>query len=100
MGLCPPAEQCPVLFVYLADGFFVAGLNLTENAKYIVTHPCQSMNSLTMRNYSAFLEWVSTQSPGPGSACLNIICGDFVVGIRHFASTVIDLNKKLSQSPL
>ncbi|XP_023656803.1 PI-PLC X domain-containing protein 1-like [Paramormyrops kingsleyae] len=77
------------------DGFFVAGLNLTENARYIVTHPCQSMNSLTMRNYSAFLEWVATQSPGPRSTCLNIICGDFVVGIKHFASAVIDLNKKL-----
>ncbi|KAJ8253164.1 hypothetical protein GJAV_G00209820 [Gymnothorax javanicus] len=77
------------------DGFFVAGLNLTEHTPYILTHPCQSVKTLTLENYHLFLDWVEQQSPGPDKACLNIICGDFV-GSNDFVSAVIDLNKKLS----
>ncbi|KAG9349511.1 hypothetical protein JZ751_027956 [Albula glossodonta] len=76
------------------DGFFVAGLNLTEDAQYILTHPCQSIKTLTLQNYHFLLDWVEKQCPGPGKTCLNIICGDFV-GNNDFVSTVIDLNKKL-----
>ncbi|KAL4656866.1 PI-PLC X domain-containing protein 1-like [Arapaima gigas] len=76
------------------EGFFVAGLNLTEDTKYILTHPHQSMHSLTLENYTTFLKWVEKQQPGLGKSCLNIICGDFV-GMNSFASIVIDLNQKL-----
>ncbi|XP_061082636.1 PI-PLC X domain-containing protein 1-like isoform X2 [Conger conger] len=78
------------------DGFFVAGLNLTEDTKYILTHPCQSIKSLTLQSSPQFLDWVKEQSPGPGSACLNIICGDFV-GNSDLVSIVIDLNNKLAE---
>ncbi|KAG5833299.1 hypothetical protein ANANG_G00274480 [Anguilla anguilla] len=77
------------------EGFFVAGLNLTEDTQYILTHPCQSMKTLTLRNYRLFLDWVQKQAPGPGKTCLNIICADFV-GNSDFISVVIDLNKKLA----
>ncbi|MBN3299661.1 PLCX1 protein, partial [Amia calva] len=75
-------------------GFFVAGLNLTENTQYVILHPRASLKTMTQHSYSSFLEWIGKQSPGPGKACLNIICEDFV-GINNFASDVIHLNQKL-----
>ncbi|XP_015219499.2 PI-PLC X domain-containing protein 1-like isoform X2 [Lepisosteus oculatus] len=73
---------------------FVAGLNLTEDTKYIILHPWESMRSLTLKSYSLFLDWIEKQSPGSGRTCLNIFCGDFV-GINNFVPIVIDLNRKL-----
>ncbi|KAJ8350859.1 hypothetical protein SKAU_G00259890 [Synaphobranchus kaupii] len=78
------------------EGFFVAGLNLTEDTQYVLTHPCQSIKTVTLHNYQMFLDWVEKQFPGPGRTCLNIICGDFV-GNSDFVFTVIDLNNKLAE---
>ncbi|XP_043985647.1 PI-PLC X domain-containing protein 1 isoform X1 [Gambusia affinis] len=75
-------------------GFFVTGINLTEDLKYICTHPTESLKDLVMSTYPALLGWVREQTPGPRPGSLNIIAGDFITE-SHFAPTVITLNEKL-----
>ncbi|KTF91846.1 hypothetical protein cypCar_00035993 [Cyprinus carpio] len=76
--------------------FFAAGLNLTEDAKYILSHPCQSLQSMTLSSYGLLLNWVKQQCPGPGKSCLNIICTDFVGAFSNeFTQLVIGLNQTL-----
>ncbi|XP_047432869.1 PI-PLC X domain-containing protein 1-like isoform X2 [Mugil cephalus] len=74
-------------------GFYVSGLNLTEDAPYVVLHPLQSMRKMTSKALSLLLRWASVQRPGPGPGGVNIICCDFV-DISQFCSIVIDLNYK------
>lgn len=78
--------------------FFVVGLNLTEDAKYVLHHLGQSMKSMTLRAYSLMLDWVKQQRPGCQKTCLNVICADFVgISRNEFAQLVIALNAKLLQ---
>ncbi|KAJ8367683.1 hypothetical protein AAFF_G00311380 [Aldrovandia affinis] len=78
-------------------GFFVAGLNLTEDAQYIITHPCQSIKTLTLQNYHLLLDWVEKQG------------NDHKEHLKMDSSTVNDqnsedwmssLNQKLWNTPL
>ncbi|XP_072564724.1 PI-PLC X domain-containing protein 1-like [Paramormyrops kingsleyae] len=75
-------------------GFFVAGINLTEDLKYICGHPLESLKDLVMTTYPALLTWVMAQSPGSNSECINIIAGDFVTD-SQLVSSVIALNESL-----
>ncbi|XP_034036500.1 PI-PLC X domain-containing protein 1 [Thalassophryne amazonica] len=75
-------------------GFFVTGINLTEDLKYICTHPTESLKDLVMSTYPTLLGWVEEQKPGSAVTSLNIIAGDFVTESR-FAPTVVALNEKL-----
>ncbi|CAN9500259.1 unnamed protein product [Ophioblennius macclurei] len=77
-------------------GFFVTGINLTEDLKYICTHPTESLKDLVTSTYPTLLGWVREQSPGATAASLNIIAGDFVTESR-FVPTVVRLNEKLLQ---
>ncbi|KAJ8256150.1 hypothetical protein COCON_G00200140 [Conger conger] len=77
-------------------GFFVAGINLTEDLKYICSHPTESLKDLVTSTYPHLLEWVKAQSPGSGSASINIIAGDFVTE-GQLVPIVISLNEKLLQ---
>ncbi|XP_076871797.1 PI-PLC X domain-containing protein 1 isoform X2 [Brachyhypopomus gauderio] len=75
------------------DCFFIAGLNLTEDVRYILQHPGQSMRSMTLRAFSLLLGWVKQQRPGSEKTCLNIICADFVgISRDEFIRIVIGLN--------
>ncbi|KAM9321495.1 PI-PLC X domain-containing protein 1 [Gastrophryne carolinensis] len=76
------------------DGFFVAGLNLTENTMYIFRHPLGSMRKLTLPKLPFLNNWVQKQCPGSGSDTINIIAED-LIGCGEFVSDVIDLNYKL-----
>nr|XP_015802143.2 PI-PLC X domain-containing protein 1 [Nothobranchius furzeri] len=76
------------------DGFYVCGLNLTENAFYIFLHPLQSLRTMTMKALLPLLKWTAEQRPGPEGEGVNIVCCDFV-GISRFCSVVINLNHKL-----
>ncbi|XP_018584809.1 PI-PLC X domain-containing protein 1-like [Scleropages formosus] len=76
------------------DGFFVAGINLTEDLKYICSHPTESLKDLVMSTYPVLLRWVEAQRPGPSGGCINIVAGDFVAESR-LAQTVISLNEHL-----
>lgn len=79
-----------------SEKFFAAGLNLTEDARYIVSHPCQSLQSMTLSSYSLLLNWVKHQCPGSGKTCFNIICADFVGAFSNeFSQLVIGLNQTL-----
>nr|XP_023999245.1 PI-PLC X domain-containing protein 1-like [Salvelinus alpinus] len=78
----------------LSGGFFVTGINLTEDLKYICSHPTESLKDLVMSTSPALLSWVRAQSPGSDSRSLNIIAGDFV-SESHFVPTVIALNQHL-----
>ncbi|XP_016365947.1 PI-PLC X domain-containing protein 1 [Sinocyclocheilus rhinocerous] len=81
--------------------FFAAGLNLTEDAKYVLSHPCQSLQSMTLSSYSLLLNWVKQQRPGPGKSCVNIICADFVGAFSNeFTQLVIGLNQTLLKKRL
>ncbi|XP_056270774.1 PI-PLC X domain-containing protein 1 isoform X1 [Pseudoliparis swirei] len=75
-------------------GFFVTGLNLTGDLRYICTHPTESLRDLVTSTYPALLSWVQQQSPGPRVGSLNIIAGDFIAESR-FVPTVVTLNEKL-----
>ncbi|XP_038199051.1 PI-PLC X domain-containing protein 1 isoform X4 [Arvicola amphibius] len=77
-------------------GLFVAGINLTENLPYVLSHPSGSLEMLTRPNLRLLMAWVRAQQPGPGSGCTNIIAGDFV-GSNSFVGEVIGLNQKLLQ---
>ncbi|TWW63806.1 PI-PLC X domain-containing protein 1-like [Takifugu flavidus] len=74
--------------------FYVCGLNLTENAAYVLLHPLQSMKTMTRRALSLLLRWASRQRPGDQAGGVNVLCCDFVGG-SQFCSLVIGLNYKL-----
>ncbi|KAM4710700.1 PI-PLC X domain-containing protein 1 isoform 2-T2 [Anableps anableps] len=76
------------------DGFYVSGLNLTEDARYILLHPLQNLRKMTTKALSPLLHWTAEQRPGPEQGGVNIVCCDFV-GISRFCSIVIDLNFRL-----
>ncbi|XP_075708679.1 PI-PLC X domain-containing protein 1 [Rhinoderma darwinii] len=76
------------------DGFFVAGLNLTENVSYILKHPFGSMRRLTLPKLPFLYKWVKRQHPGVRRDATNIIAED-LIGSDHFVSAVINLNMKL-----
>lgn len=78
----------------MAGGFFVTGINLTEDLKYICTHPTESLKDLVMSTYPTLLSWVKEQTPGSRVGSLNIIAGDFITE-SHFVPTVVKLNEKL-----
>lgn len=80
-----------VCFGVFSDRFYVSGLNLTEDAPYILLHPFQNMKTMTTKALSLLLTWASEQRPGPEADAINIICCDFV-GLSDFCSLVIDLN--------
>ncbi|KAM4701491.1 PI-PLC X domain-containing protein 1 [Discoglossus pictus] len=75
-------------------GFFVAGLNLTENWSYILKHPFGSMKKLTMPKLPFLCQWVEKQNPGPQKDAVNIIAED-LIGSSDFVSAVINLNRTL-----
>lgn len=75
-------------------GFYTCGLNLTEDAPYVLFHPLQTMRKMTTEALSPLLLWTVEQRPGPEGGGVNIICGDFV-GLSEFCSIVIGLNQKL-----
>ncbi|XP_034408800.1 PI-PLC X domain-containing protein 1-like isoform X2 [Cyclopterus lumpus] len=74
-------------------GFYVSGLNLTEDAPYVLLHPLQGMRKMTMRALSLLLRWASEQRPGREAGEVNVVCCDFV-DVSHFCSLVIGLNYK------
>ncbi|XP_067841860.1 PI-PLC X domain-containing protein 1 [Heptranchias perlo] len=76
------------------DGFFVAGMNLTEDWWYILTHLRSSLKRLTFPNYPYLSDWIKKQVPGPGKHCFNIIAGDFI-GAGYLVPAVLALNSKL-----
>ncbi|XP_030606882.1 PI-PLC X domain-containing protein 1-like isoform X2 [Archocentrus centrarchus] len=73
-------------------GFYVTGLNLTEDIPYVFLHPFQNMRKLTLSSLSLLLRWAGEQLPGPKG--VNVMCCDFV-GMSEFCSLVIKLNYKL-----
>ncbi|XP_076159471.1 PI-PLC X domain-containing protein 1-like [Alosa pseudoharengus] len=75
------------------DTFFVAGLNLTENNRYLITHLFLSMKEMTLAAYPELLAWVKRQHCGQGKGCINIIAADFV-GVNQFVQLVIEINQK------
>ncbi|KAG7457393.1 PI-PLC X domain-containing protein 1-like [Solea senegalensis] len=80
-------------------GFFVTGINLTEDLKYICTHPTETLKDLVMSTNPTLLSWVKGQTPGAREYSLNIIAGDFI-SESNFAPTVIALNEKLLKMSL
>ncbi|KAM8977455.1 PI-PLC X domain-containing protein 1 [Pelodytes ibericus] len=76
------------------DGFFTAGLNLTENSLYILEHPFGSMRQMTLPKLPFLYNWVKKQHPGSQRDAINIIAED-LIGSDGFCSAVIDLNRKL-----
>ncbi|XP_078514346.1 PI-PLC X domain-containing protein 1 [Lissotriton helveticus] len=75
-------------------GFFVAGINLTENLWYILKHPFGSLKKLTRSKLPCLSDWVQNQCPGSQKDAINIIGGDFVE-MDCFVTDVIELNQKL-----
>ncbi|MBN3299639.1 PLCX1 protein, partial [Amia calva] len=75
-------------------GFFVAGINLTEDLKYICSHPTKSLKDMVMSTYPVLLEWVENQCPGSSRHSINIIAGDFVKE-GHLVPAVLALNEAL-----
>lgn len=75
-------------------GFFVTGINLTGDLKYICSHPTESLKDLVTSTYPALLSWVMEQTPGSRVGSLNIIAGDFITE-SQFVPTVVTLNEKL-----
>ncbi|XP_072433044.1 PI-PLC X domain-containing protein 1 isoform X2 [Chiloscyllium punctatum] len=73
------------------DGFFVAGINLTEDWWYILTHLHSSLKRLTLPNYAYLSDWIKKQVTGPGKHCFNIIAGDFI-GAGYLVPAVLSLN--------
>ncbi|XP_072258310.1 PI-PLC X domain-containing protein 1-like [Pyxicephalus adspersus] len=81
-------------YVNISDGFFVAGLNLTENVSYILKHPFGSMKKLTLPKLPFLNSWVEKQYPGDSKDATNIIAED-LIGSGQFVPDVVDLNNKL-----
>lgn len=72
----------------------MTGINLTEDLKYICTHPTESLKDLVMSTYPTLLSWVKEQTPGSEVGSINIVAGDFITE-SHFIPTVVTLNEKL-----
>ncbi|NWI16224.1 PLCX1 protein, partial [Crypturellus soui] len=83
-----------LIFFFVSERFFVAGINLTENLAYILAHPFGSLKKMTLRSLPYLKIWVKQQYPGPRKECINIIAGDFI-GNNDFVKDVIELNKKI-----
>lgn len=79
---------------FFTGGFFVTGINLTEDLKYICSHPTESLKDVVMSTNPMLLSWVKQQKPGESRCSLNIIAGDFVTE-SQFIPTVIALNENL-----
>ncbi|KAF7711940.1 PI-PLC X domain-containing protein 1 [Silurus meridionalis] len=75
-------------------GFFVTGINLTADLKYISSHPTKSLKDVVMTTYPMLLDWVREQKPGSCVQSLNIIAADFVTE-SDFIQTVVALNENL-----
>ncbi|XP_019380396.1 PREDICTED: PI-PLC X domain-containing protein 1 isoform X1 [Gavialis gangeticus] len=75
--------------------FFVAGINLTADLWYILSHPFLSLKMMTLRRLPCLNIWVKQQCPGTKKDCTNIIAADFI-GDDDFVKDVIELNKKLN----
>ncbi|XP_054128148.1 PI-PLC X domain-containing protein 1 [Melozone crissalis] len=75
--------------------FFVAGINLTENLRYILVHPFGSLKKMTLQSLPCLKIWIKQQHPGPKRKCINIIAGDFI-GNNDFVKDVIELNTKIN----
>ncbi|NWX00511.1 PLCX1 protein, partial [Caloenas nicobarica] len=80
--------------IFLSEKFFVAGINLTENLRYILLHPFGSLKKMTLRSLPCLKIWIKQQYPGPKKECINIIAGDFI-GNNDFVKDVIELNTKI-----
>lgn len=78
----------------LTGGFFVTGINLTEDLKYICSHPTESLKDMVMSTHPMLLGWVREQKPGSCLDSLNIIAADFVTE-SDFIPTVVALNEQL-----
>lgn len=83
------------LLIFLSEKFFVAGINLTENLRYILLHPFGSLKEMTLRSLPCLKIWVRKQYPGTQKECINIIAGDFI-GNDDFVRDVIELNTKIN----
>lgn len=83
------------LLIFVSEKFFVAGINVTENLRYILLHPFGSLKKLTFQSLPCLKIWVKQQYPGPHKECINIIAGDFI-GSDDFVKDVIELNTKIS----
>ncbi|NWZ47589.1 PLCX1 protein, partial [Haliaeetus albicilla] len=84
--------MCHLIFV--SEKFFVAGINLTENLRYILVHPFGSLKKMTLQSLPCLKIWIKQQYPGPRKECINIIAGDFI-GNNDFVKDVIELNTKI-----
>lgn len=81
--------------VFVSGKFFVAGINLTENLRYILVHPFGSLKKMTLQSLPCLKIWIKQQYPGPKRKCINIIAGDFI-GNNDFVKDVIELNTKIN----
>uniref|UniRef100_A0A8I3NZ43 Phosphatidylinositol specific phospholipase C X domain containing 1 n=2 Tax=Canis lupus familiaris TaxID=9615 RepID=A0A8I3NZ43_CANLF len=88
---CRPRESPVRVHV---GGLFVAGINLTENLAYVLGHPSESLQKMTLPSLPCLRAWVREQCPGPGARCTNVIAGDFI-GADSFVGDVVGLNAKL-----
>ncbi|XP_020652475.1 PI-PLC X domain-containing protein 1 [Pogona vitticeps] len=75
-------------------GLFVAGINLTGDLGYILTHLRGSVKEMTLSALPFLNKWIKKQHPGSKKDCINIIAGDFIEK-NDFVKNVIDLNRKL-----
>ncbi|NXW01118.1 PLCX1 protein, partial [Fregetta grallaria] len=82
------------LLIFVSEKFFVAGINLTENLRYILIHPFGSLKKMTLRSLPCLKIWIKRQYPGPKKECINIVAGDFI-GSDDFVKDVIELNTKI-----
>ncbi|NXG62337.1 PLCX1 protein, partial [Hemiprocne comata] len=82
------------LLIFVSEKFFVAGINLTENLRYILIHPFGSLKKMTLQSLPCLKIWIKQQYPGPKKECINIIAGDFI-GNNDFVKDVIELNTKI-----
>lgn len=80
---------------FVSEKFFVAGINVTENLRYILVHPFGSLKKMTLKSLPCLKIWIKQQYPGPKKECINIIAGDFI-GNNDFVKDVIELNKKIN----
>ncbi|NXH13331.1 PLCX1 protein, partial [Bucco capensis] len=82
------------LLIFVSEKFFVAGINVTENLRYILVHPFGSLKKMTLQSLPCLKIWIKQQYPGPKKDCINIIAGDFI-GNDDFVKDVIELNRKI-----
>lgn len=75
----------------------MAGLNLTEDTRYVLCHLTRSMKSMTLQAFTVLMDWVKKQRPGSCKKSVNIICADFVgISRNEFCEIVIGLNAELT----